>query len=138
MLDDGYADELANVATRARHGTVLVAVAGDELLGGVTYVTDRDSPLAEIDVPDAASFRMLGVSPAAQRRGAGRALVEACIELARREGRHEVIIHSTRTMVHAHRLYARLGFRRDPSLDWWPIPEVELIAFRLPLSVQAG
>ncbi len=133
VLDDGYAEELADVATRARQGTVLVALAGDELLGGVTYVSDRSSPLAEMDVPDAASFRMLGVSPAAQRRGAGRALVEACVARARAEGRHEIIIHSTRSMGRAHRLYERLGFRRDPSLDWWPVQTVELIAFRLDL-----
>jgi hypothetical protein len=35
------------------------------------------------------------------------------------------------SMTAAHRLYARLGFRRDPGLDWSPVPGVDLVAFRL-------
>jgi hypothetical protein len=34
----------------------------------------------------------------------------------------------------AQRLYARLGFRRTPELDWKPVPSVELLAYRLDLT----
>ena len=44
------------------------------------------------------------------------------------------MISSLPDMAAAHRLYARLGFRRDPDLDWHPLPDVLLVAFRLDLE----
>ena len=38
------------------------------------------------------------------------------------------------TMEAAHRLYLRLGFARDPGLDWSPVSDVDLVAFRLDLE----
>jgi hypothetical protein len=37
-------------------------------------------------------------------------------------------------MTTAHRLYARLGFARDPGRDWEIEPGFVLRAFRLPLD----
>jgi hypothetical protein len=34
-------------------------------------------------------------------------------------------------MTDAHRLYARLGFRRAPELDWSPLTGVELHGYRI-------
>ena len=79
-----YEAELADVRTRAEKALVLVAVDDDgTLLGGVTFVPDGTSPLAEHDVPDASSIRMLAVAGAAQGRGVGEALVRDCIDRAR-------------------------------------------------------
>jgi hypothetical protein len=33
-------------------------------------------------------------------------------------------------MTTAHRVYARLGYERDPDRDWSPLPGVDLLAFR--------
>jgi hypothetical protein len=33
----------------------------------------------------------------------------------------------------AHRIYEKLGFRRDPERDWTPMPGVDLLAFVLDL-----
>jgi ribosomal protein S18 acetylase RimI-like enzyme len=60
---------------------------------------------------------MLAVAPAAQRRGVGESLVRACIERARATGRRRIVLHTGDWMTTAHRLYERLGFERDPSLD---------------------
>jgi ribosomal protein S18 acetylase RimI-like enzyme len=130
---DGYAAELADVAGRVAAAVVLVALEGDRVLGGVTYVPDSSNPLAEVDVPDTASMRMLAVDPAAQGRGAGEALVRACVRRATEGGRRELVLHSTTAMTAAHRLYERLGFVRDEALDWWPEPDFLLMGFRLPL-----
>lgn len=150
--EPAYDLELADVAARAGlpATTVLAAIdprspprigrsaprSGEEnvLLGGVTYVADGSSPLAEFGAEDAAGFRMLAVAPAARGRGVGAALAAACIERARSEGRAAVLIHSTPWMAAAHRLYGRLGFVRDPTLDWAPVPGIDLIGFRLPLG----
>jgi predicted N-acetyltransferase YhbS len=132
-----YEAELQDVATRAEAAstTVLVALDDDDtILGGITYIAGPSSPLAEHEEPDAAAIRMLAVAVAAQRRGVGEALVRACLDRARAEGQRQVVLHSTTWMHGAHRLYQRLGFARDTTLDWTPVPDVPLLGFRLLLD----
>jgi GNAT superfamily N-acetyltransferase len=134
-VDDEYEPELRDVAGRVAGGEVLVAVDDDgRILGGVTYVPDRASPYAEFDGEHAAGIRMLAVRPDAQGRGVGEALTQECIELAREGGRRELILHSGTTMKAAHHLYEKLGFVRDPNLDWWPTPGIELLGYRMHLE----
>ncbi len=116
--DPSYDAELLDVAGRVARATVIGAADGDQALGCVTYVGDVTSPFAEHLADDEASFRMLGVAAAAQGRGVGAALVDACLETARRDGRGGVFIHSGDWMHAAHRLYGRLGFRHVPARDW--------------------
>ena len=132
-LSDGYAMELADVARRATQTEVFVAVM-PELVGCVTFVPDASSAWAELLEPDEAGVRMLGVRPAAQGRGVGRALLDACVGRARTLGRAGLMLHSTPWMKAAHHLYEQAGFVRVPSRDWQPVPDVPLLAFRLALS----
>lgn len=129
-----YEAELADIRFRAEHALVLAAVDGDEVLGGVTYVGEHGSELAEHSEPDAATIRMLAVTPAAQGRGIGEALTRACIDRARADGKAAVVLHSTTWMTTAHRLYGRLGFVRDDTHDWEPVPGIKLLFFRLSLD----
>jgi GNAT superfamily N-acetyltransferase len=130
-----YEAQLADVAARAAMAdTVVLAAFDPEPVGCVTYVAGGGSPMAEHDDAGAASFRMLGVDPAAQGRGAGAALVTACIDRARAEGRAAIVLHTTTWMHTAHRMYERFGFQRDPSLDSVPVPEVSLLGYRLTLD----
>jgi len=136
VSEPDYEEELADVRTRAEAPSTVVLVAvddGGELLGGVTYVADERSPLAEHSVDGAASIRMLAVDGAVRRSGAGEALVRECIDRARAGGRAEVFLHSTPWMTAAHKLYEKLGFARDRAHDWDVSPEIQLWAFRLPL-----
>lgn len=139
-VESSYENELRDVAGRVQGAVVLVAVDeddGDRLLGGVTFVPDHASPYAEFDIEHAAGIRMLAVHPDAQGQGIGEELTLECIERARSLGRREVILHSTPWMTVAHGIYERLGFTRDPNLDWWPEPNVELFGFRLHLDATA-
>jgi ribosomal protein S18 acetylase RimI-like enzyme len=136
--DEGYAAELREVARRASEAVVLVAVdeaaaADQAVVGCVTYVPEETSPLAEDLRPREAGLRMLAVSPLAQRRGVGRALVEACVDRARRDGKERLFLHSGTWMRGAHRLYESLGFRRVPERDWAPEPGIPLLAYALEL-----
>ncbi|MEU0304630.1 GNAT family N-acetyltransferase [Streptomyces sp. NPDC006175] len=132
--DDPYLDQLRAVGRRAAEAEVLVALDADgRLLGGVTYVAPG-SPWADIAGEDEAEFRMLAVSPEARGRGAGEALVRACIERARAAGGLSGIVLSTQSaMTGAHRIYRRLGFVRTPERDWCPLPGLALLTFRLEL-----
>jgi ribosomal protein S18 acetylase RimI-like enzyme len=132
MLGD-YADTLRDVASRARHATILVAVEDHEVLGTVTYVRDTGSPLARQRNDDEASIRMLAVTPKRKREGIGRALSLACIERARADGKRAVVLHADEIMLASRALYEKLGFRREPSRDYAPDEDTMLLAYVLDL-----
>lgn len=129
--DERYAGRLIDVATRDAEAEVFVAVEAGTLLGTVTWCPPG-SPWRELAVGvDQAEFRMLSVAPAGRGRGAGRALVAACLERAHDQGAHEILLSSLAEMEAAHRLYARFGFVRAAELDHSPVPGTRLWAFRL-------
>lgn len=80
--DDAYLHELRAVAKRAAAAEVLVAAADGGVLGGATFVPSG-GPMADIARPGEAEIRMLAVAREARGRGAGEALVRACVERAR-------------------------------------------------------
>ncbi|MER6413126.1 GNAT family N-acetyltransferase [Streptomyces humidus] len=133
---DAYLHELRDVAKRAAAAEVLVAVDGERVLGGVTFVPGP-GPMADIARPGEAEIRMLAVGRAGRGRGIGEALVRACVERARgTEGRTAVVLSTQSTMHAAHRIYARLGFVRTPERDWSPLPEtadITLLTYQLTL-----
>lgn len=131
--EPSYDEELADISAKLAAGCEVVVAATDAdgpIVGGVCFVPSPDNPYHESDDPEALAFRHLAVDPAAQGAGAGRALVEWCIDRARVLGARRLLIHSTPWMTGAHHLYERLGFVRDPEHDWQPTPLVALLAFR--------
>jgi ribosomal protein S18 acetylase RimI-like enzyme len=121
---DWYLGELKDVAKRAAAAEVLVALEDDLLLGGVTFVPSG-GPMADIARPGEAEIRMLAVAQQARGRGAGEALVRACIDHARAtDGCTAIVLSTQHTMHSAHRIYERLGFVRVPERDWKPIPDL--------------
>ncbi|WP_406282976.1 GNAT family N-acetyltransferase [Embleya sp. NBC_00896] len=128
--DREYVNDLRRAAHRAENSELLVAV--DEktgvILGTVAFAVPG-SAYAEVSQEGEGEFRMLAVRPDARGRGIGEALVEACLDRARRHGFTAVAISTVWDMRAAHRLYARMGFHRAPERDWWPVPEVELICY---------
>jgi GNAT superfamily N-acetyltransferase len=132
-FDHEYGGWLADGATRARDGVLMVAVDGEQLLGTVTWCPPG-SPFREISTrDDQAEFRTLSVAPEARGRGVGSALVDWCITEARTTGLSEILICSLPEMLPAHRLYESRGFVRRPELDWTPFPDVVLWGFSLAL-----
>lgn len=130
-----YADRLADVAARARRTLVLVAEEGERILGTATLELDarmegghpRD-PLR----PEEAHVRMLGVHPEVRRRGVGRALMDACVEEARRRGKRVLTLNTTEEMAVARAMYEAMGFRRLPDQVW---PDgFRLLAYELALD----
>lgn len=130
--DDPYAEHLADAAERYRNALLLVAEDDDGLLGTATVVS-AGSPLVEMCLPGEVEVRMLAVDPAARGRGVGELLARACVDVGREQGCERVILSSGTWMVVAHRLYERLGFSRVPERDWSPRPDVQLLAYELPL-----
>jgi ribosomal protein S18 acetylase RimI-like enzyme len=130
---DDYADHLRDAADRAAHAELWVAADDSGVLGSVTYCSPGSRWCELATEPEQGEFRMLAVAPAARRGGIGRALVEHCIARSRTLGHRELVLSSLAAMTAAHRLYVSLGFVRAPELDWYPVPGIELLGFRLPL-----
>ncbi|WP_328448409.1 GNAT family N-acetyltransferase [Streptomyces sp. NBC_00386] len=134
---DPYLGKLRGVAERAAVSEVLVAVDGERVLGSVTFVTDG-SPMADFARAGEAEIRMLAVAREARGRGAGEALVRACVGRARAlEGGCTRVVLSTQGSLHsAHRVYERVGFTRTPDRDRNPLPELDdirLLTYELTL-----
>jgi predicted N-acetyltransferase YhbS len=134
-VESSYEGKLLDAARRAREAGLWVAADEDgAILGTVTWCP-RGSPwrqLAKRD--DQAEFRMLAVAPAGRRQGVGRALVEACLNQARKDGMAEVVIWSHPLMTGAHTLYDRMHFERAHDLDGSPAPGVHLWGYRRRLT----
>lgn len=114
-----YREELVDIAGRADVSQLLAATVGDRLVGTVTLFPD-----ATLDShgwpPGTASFRLLAVDPDFRVRGVGRALVEECIERARRHGARLLGLHTAEVMAAGIALYRSLGFVAAPHLDFDP------------------
>jgi ribosomal protein S18 acetylase RimI-like enzyme len=110
--DSEYLDTVADVAGRCDRTTVLVAVDEDgPILGSITVeLTSKLDPEQEL-APGEAHLRMLGVAPAAQGRGAGRALMEGAAALARAAGKSLLTLGTLPEMAAARRLYEAMGFQ---------------------------
>jgi ribosomal protein S18 acetylase RimI-like enzyme len=115
---------------------VLVALDAGKLVGGVVYFADMaeyGSGGAATTLRNASGLRLLGVDPRCRHLGVGRALTQACLDLAREQGHAEVILHTTRAMRVAWGLYERLGFRRSEDLDFLQ-QDLPVLGFRLSLT----
>jgi ribosomal protein S18 acetylase RimI-like enzyme len=131
--DDYYRAYLRDAAARDRDAELWVAVDDDgAMLGSVTSCPPGSS-WRDLSVDGEGEFRMLAVAPSARGRGVGEALVRHCEERAAAAGANRMWLATLDEMTHAQRIYARLGYRPEPSRDWYPqpdlIPDVELRAW---------
>jgi GNAT superfamily N-acetyltransferase len=137
-IEGDYRQQLADPDRRIDGSSgLLVAEVDGNVVGTVTYVRPGDREWEGRPTPEGdAGFRVLAVAPDAERRGVGRALVEACIQRARDDGAHRMVIASMSWMGRAHALYLRLGFVRRPDLDV-RFPGGEGYVFALDLTTEA-
>ena len=136
-----YYDLLRGIGRFAEKPGVRVLTAHTaegRLAGGVVYFADMaqyGSGGTATQERNASGIRLLGVDPRLRGLGVGRALTEACLDLARAAGHAQVILHTTQAMRTAWGLYERLGFRRSEDLDFLQ-QGFPVFGFRLPLGVQ--
>jgi ribosomal protein S18 acetylase RimI-like enzyme len=108
-----YLRRIADVSSRARATTVLVALDEGRILGSATVELETRMDADDPPLPaDEVHVRMLGVHPAARRRGVARALLAEVEAIARRSGRTRVTLGTTRRMRVARSMYEHLGYRR--------------------------
>jgi ribosomal protein S18 acetylase RimI-like enzyme len=135
----GYYKMLLNVGemTGLPGVELLVATGGDDMIrGAVVFIGDMKyygsggSATAETD---AAGFRLLAVAPSSAGKGIGRMLTLECVRKAAVMKRRQVVIHTTKAMMIAWKMYENIGFRRSPDLDFIQ-GSLPVFGFRLSLE----
>ncbi len=119
---EAIAHHLGNMAALAASGELLVAAWEGGIAGAVVYVAPH-RPKQAFFPPEWPILRMLVSAPSLRGQGIGRALTEACIARARRDGAPLIALHTSPIMQVALPLYLRMGFvleREAPTL--WGVP----------------
>jgi len=124
-----FIDGIGRMADLAASGDLFVAELDGVMVGAVVHL--KPGQVRNAIFPDDWSvIRMLVVAPEARGHGAGRLLVAACLDRARRAGAPAVGLHTTPLMASALRLYTAIGFTRDRDLA--PIRGVDYGRYVLP------
>ena len=100
---------VSRMAALARDGELVVAECAGEIRGAVVYIPPG-RPRADFFEREWPIIRMLVVEPAGRGRGLGRALTEACLARAERDGADAIALHTSPIMTVALAMYLRLGF----------------------------
>lgn len=116
-------------------GTEILVAETDnnEIVGAVVFFDDMrhyGSGGTATGETNAAGFRLLAVDENVRGKGVGKLLTAACIEKARAKKRQQVIIHTTKSMQPAWRMYEQFGFKRSEDLDFKQ-GELAVFGFRL-------
>ena len=115
-----FATYIRDVAARAKISRVFVAVEDGNVLGSVSLEMDLRMPELGREwpplPPEEAHVRTLGVAPSAKRRGAGRRLMEHCVQYARDHGKSVITLHTGEQNIAAQHLYESMGFKRMADL----------------------
>ncbi len=131
-----YYEMLANIGELTKNPETQLLVAVSEqgtIAGAVVYFSDMKyygSGGTATKEQNAAGFRLLAVDHSARGKGIGKLLTMDCIERARTQKLGQMIIHSTRSMKVAWKMYEKLGFKRSEDLDFMQ-EELPVFGFRL-------
>ncbi|AXT60325.1 GNAT family N-acetyltransferase [Aquimarina sp. AD10] len=131
-----YYKMLTNIGelTKKPKARLLVCVSStNDIMGGVVYFGDMQyygSGGSATKEKQAAGFRLLAVSHDFRKRGIGRLLTKACIEIGKTEKQKQIIIHSTKAMQIAWDMYEKMGFTRSEDLDF-TVDNLIVFGFRL-------
>jgi GNAT superfamily N-acetyltransferase len=134
-----YYNMLANIGEFASKPKteLLVAISAEgNLAGGVVYFSDMQyygSGGMATQEKNAGGFRLLAVSSQNRGEGIGKLLALECIRKANAQGLEQLIIHTTKAMQTAWKMYEGMGFKRSTDLDFMQ-GELAVFGFRLNLT----
>lgn len=131
-----YYRMLANIGefTNNPETELLAAVSPDnKIVGGVVYFGNMKyygSGGTATKEQNASGFRLLAVDTSTRGCGIGKLLTNECIKKAMDNKHSQVIIHSTKAMQIAWKMYENMGFKRSEDLDFMQ-GELPVFGFRL-------
>lgn len=133
-----YYKMLSNIGelTKKPETELLAAVSSDNrIAGAVVYFSDMKyygSGGTATKEENASGFRLLAVDTLVRGHGIGKLLTNECIRKAKDKKLSQVVIHTTKAMQTAWKMYESLGFKRSEDLDFMQ-EELPVFGFRLVL-----
>jgi ribosomal protein S18 acetylase RimI-like enzyme len=100
---------------RAR-GALWIATASDAVAGTI-FLVEPTSPFRQAALEGEGEIHLLAVSSTHRGSGVGLALMEALTAEAKQRGMVRLVLSTQPSMVAAHALYVKVGFRRAPQRD---------------------
>ncbi|MDA3955073.1 MAG: GNAT family N-acetyltransferase [Bacteroidales bacterium] len=131
-----YYKMLANIGelTKKPATELLVAISPEgKIKGGVIYFSDMayyGSGGSATQEKNASGFRLLAVETSTRGQGVGKLLTNQCIRKAKTLRQNQVVIHTTKAMQTAWKMYEKIGFKRSEDLDFMQ-GELPVFGFRL-------
>ncbi|OOG79908.1 MULTISPECIES: GNAT family N-acetyltransferase [unclassified Pseudomonas] len=118
------APRLGALTANAALSEVLVAELDGEIVGAAGYV-GPNQPKPDFFAPEWPIVRLMSVVPKARGHGVGQALLDECINRAKRDSTTLIALHTTPIMEAAQHLYQRAGFGVVRNLpDMFGVPYV--------------
>ncbi|MEH7885294.1 GNAT family N-acetyltransferase [Bacillus sp. JJ1609] len=117
-------------------GEILIAEDEGKILGSVAlFPAKTDAYQGLVKAQDYPEIRMLAIMPLARKMGVGSALINECINRSKRKNAQYIGLHTGEFMIHAKKLYEKLGFHRVPELDFVPADDgIVVNAYRYTLK----
>jgi len=113
---------------------LIIAITPDgQICGGLVYFKDMaqyGSGGTATAEKNASGFRLLAVGSQFQNQGIAKQLTLASIGKARQDGNEKMVIHTTKAMHVAWKMYEKLGFNRATDLDFQQ-GDMPVFGFRL-------
>lgn len=106
---EGFCGKIARMSCLSEHHEIIVAEAGNRLVGAVAYMPPY-VPKAQYYRPEWAVMRMLVVAPQMRGRGIARTLSEMCMLRALRDDARIMGLHTSELMQVALSMYRKMGF----------------------------
>lgn len=115
---------------------ILIAEDEGKILGSVAlFPAKTDAYQGFVKAQDYPEIRMLAIMPLARKMGIGSALINECINRSKKKNAQYIGLHTGEFMVHAKKLYEKLGFHRIPELDFIPADDgIVVNAYRYTLK----
>src|SRR5690606_16486933 len=117
-----FRTKIACMSSLAETGEIIVAASGATVVGPVAYLGPI-APKSTFFPSSWAVMRMLVVCPKYRGRGIGRALANACVAKAKRDGAEVFGLHTSPIMSVALPMYQSMGFeflREAPPINGVP------------------
>jgi GNAT superfamily N-acetyltransferase len=133
-LWDAYRTNIIETITAPDPVERIVAERDGALMGSVLlYPPKAPAYAGPVDAPSLPEIRLLAVPPAARGQGVAKALMAECLRRARQMGAQAIGLHTFDMMDVAMRMYERMGFVREPAMDFFPAEGVVIKGYRLDL-----
>jgi len=121
-VKEGYTDKsdaaMFMPAELQKRGKIMLARSPAGSLLGMIICVLPSSPARHVAAADEAEIHLLAVDPKARGQGIASSLILACEQQAISSGYSKLALSTQQTMKEAHRVYERLGYRRNSRRDW--------------------